>query len=194
MPGVPRGFTAHAVGTLLTASWDAPVGGGMPSAYAIQIGSAPGRSDLGVVTIGGTLTSAAAPAPNGTFYLRAVAVNQCGASDSSDEAVVAIGQPNVTAPFAPVGLLAAVAGPPRASDVDGAGDWRTGGALHHRGVRSCRQTACDIRYRQRVNDVHTRCGGSRRLRRSNSRGQRRRYRWRVRSHSSGGAMNTSPMI
>ena len=60
-----------------------------PIEYRLEVGTAPGTSDDGVFPVGRT-TSFTTPAPPGTYYLRARAVDACGAGVTSNELVVQV--------------------------------------------------------------------------------------------------------
>lgn len=89
-PGAPRAPTnlsSPGSGSTVNLQWTAPSG---PAAtgYVIEAGSAPGRSDLGVLQVG-NVTQVSAPAPPpGTYYVRVRAINARGAGQPSNEVVV----------------------------------------------------------------------------------------------------------
>ncbi len=89
-PGAPRAPTNLASpgsGSTVTLQWTAP-SGPAPTGYVIEAGTAPGRSDLGVLQVG-NVTSFTAPAPPpGTYYVRVRAINARGAGQPSNEVVV----------------------------------------------------------------------------------------------------------
>jgi hypothetical protein len=60
------------------------------NSQGIVAGSAPGLNDLGVIGVSGPATSFATTAPPGTYYVRIVAFNTCGASPFSNEVVVVV--------------------------------------------------------------------------------------------------------
>ncbi len=77
-------------------SWRAGAGDA-PTGFMLYVGSAPGRQDLMTVPLG-TSTSLSATAANGTYALRLVAMNACGASAWGADAVLTVGpQPAVAA-------------------------------------------------------------------------------------------------
>jgi hypothetical protein len=83
-PGPPQGLRVSANGPTLTAAWSPPVSGGAAQGYIVQAGSSPGTSDVfnGVV---GSVTSAAGTVPNGTYYIRVLALNDAGVGPPSAE-------------------------------------------------------------------------------------------------------------
>ncbi|MDH4066070.1 MAG: fibronectin type III domain-containing protein, partial [Acidobacteriota bacterium] len=86
-PGRPLSLSASGTGSAVNLRWNAPTSGGSPTGYTIEAGSAPGLSDLAVLTTGNQ-TTLATTAPPGTYYVRVRAVNARGASDPSNEIVV----------------------------------------------------------------------------------------------------------
>jgi hypothetical protein len=88
-PGAPRAptsLTSTGTGTV-NLRWTAP-SGPPATGYVIEAGTAPGRSDLGVLQVG-NVTSFTAPAPPpGTYYVRVRAINGRGAGQPSNEVVV----------------------------------------------------------------------------------------------------------
>src|SRR5262249_11516211 len=70
-PNPPIGLTTSSSGSSVFLAWNAPTGGGAPSAYTIEAGSASGRSDLANFSTGSTATSfSAGGVGNGTYYIR----------------------------------------------------------------------------------------------------------------------------
>ncbi len=70
----------------MTLRWTpAPGAGG----YVLAAGSAAGRSDILVTTLGAT-PALAAPAPAGRYFVRVAAVNGCGVGTSSGEILVVV--------------------------------------------------------------------------------------------------------
>ena len=116
-PGTPSTFSAIASGSTVTFSWTPATGGAAATAFQLQAGNAPSAANYGVVTVGGT--SLVVPnVPNGTYYVRALAVNAHGASAPTPDAVVAVGPTlpgaprNVTASVGAGGLLTIAWQPP----------------------------------------------------------------------------------
>jgi hypothetical protein len=94
VPGAPSSLVASSSGSSITLSWHAPTSGGAPTSYLLEVGSAPGLSDLAVASTGSLATTLTAPnAPTGTFYIRIRAQNSAGTSAPSNEAVLAVGVP-----------------------------------------------------------------------------------------------------
>jgi len=84
-PAAPGNFRFTLAGLLVTLDWDATAGA---SDYIIEVGSAPGASDLLVTPLAGAPVSASAPP--GTYYVRVRARNGCGAGSPSNEITVVI--------------------------------------------------------------------------------------------------------
>jgi hypothetical protein len=106
-PNAPQGLTGSTSNSQVTLSWTAPSGGCDVVSYSVQAGSSPGASDIAVINAG-TMTSFSAIAPAGTYYVRVVAVNGFGGSQSSNEVVITVGCP--LAPNAPANLTASTFG------------------------------------------------------------------------------------
>ena len=89
-PGAPRAPTNLASpgsGSTVNLQWTAPSGAAV-TGYLIEAGSAPERSDLGVLQVG-NVTSFTAPAPpQGAYYVRVRAINARGAGQPSNEVIV----------------------------------------------------------------------------------------------------------
>ncbi len=107
-PNAPTGLSGSAVGNNINLSWTAPVGGGTPTAYTIEAGSAPGLANLANFSTGNTATAfASGGVANGTYYLRVKATNAVGPSGPSNEAILQVGPPP---PGPPSGLTAGAVG------------------------------------------------------------------------------------
>lgn len=115
LPYAP-GLQAPAIsGSLLSLAWDAPAGTVAPTSYVLFAGSAPGRSDLAVLNLGGAGTTFAANAPAGTYFLRVAGRSACGVGAVSADVVAAVvpgggGGGGGVVPVPPSGLNASVAG------------------------------------------------------------------------------------
>ena len=90
VPGAPSGLTATPSGQSLTLRWSAPASGGTLSGYVIEMGSAPGLSDIASATFPGTSTSVAGMMPTVTSYFRVRSVSVAGMSDPSNEVKVTV--------------------------------------------------------------------------------------------------------
>jgi len=109
-PGAPSGLRASVEGSTVILNWTAA--SGSPLSYLLDVGSAPGRSDLASGRVLGNETSVSAlNQPAGTYYVRVRATNGCGTGPASNEVVVTVtGGTCTTAPAAPTGLRASVSG------------------------------------------------------------------------------------
>ena len=71
----------------MTLSWQPSTG--LPTAYLVAVGSAPGWSDLGVAVVTET-TVAVAGVPPRTYHVRVLARNEGGVSPPSSDVVVIV--------------------------------------------------------------------------------------------------------
>jgi hypothetical protein len=85
----PSGLTSSKAGGVLTVAWNGALG---YSTYAMEIGSAPGASNLfaGVVGPATSFHTATAAAPPGTYYVRVRGISLCGISSVSNEIAVTL--------------------------------------------------------------------------------------------------------
>ncbi len=99
-PNTPTNFTATAALSTVSLAWTPADAGGTAQRYLLDVGTAPGASNLGSVTYPGSTTSVAvAGVPAGTYYLRLRAQNAIGTSAASPERSVTVGA--CAAPGAP---------------------------------------------------------------------------------------------
>lgn len=89
-PSAPTGLTSSVANRVVTLQWTAPAGGPAPVGYTLRVGSAPGLSNILIYPTGSAATALAAAAPPGTYYVRVVATNACGASVESNAIVVSV--------------------------------------------------------------------------------------------------------
>ena len=88
--GVPQSVTASASGSLVTIRWTAAPDQSATS-YMIEAGSATGLSDLASFDTGAASTTFVANGvAAGTYFLRLRAVNACGVSGASSEAILIV--------------------------------------------------------------------------------------------------------
>jgi glucose/arabinose dehydrogenase len=109
-PSAPFGLVGHALGTTVNLAWRAPASGTAPTRYVIHAGSASGSTDIAAIPIDGAFTSVAGSAPNGTLFVRVIAINACGISEPSNEISVTVGGPPPSPPGAPTNVTSEVAG------------------------------------------------------------------------------------
>ena len=94
-PAAPTGFTGSIASSAIALQWLAPAASGCSAApsYILEIGSAPGLSNLANAPIG-TATALSIPAtavPAGSYYFRVRAQNTAGTSPASNEVVLTFG-------------------------------------------------------------------------------------------------------
>jgi hypothetical protein len=70
-PAAPSDVRATVSGSRVDLSWNLSIHGGFPDTFVIEVGSAPGATDLGVFDTGGRVASAvAAGVPPGRYFVR----------------------------------------------------------------------------------------------------------------------------
>jgi hypothetical protein len=87
-PSVPSGLVATVEHGVVTLTWAAAPGD--PSTYQIEVGSAPGLSNLAVVETAAGVTTFRASAPAGTYHVRVKTRSACGVSGASPETTVVV--------------------------------------------------------------------------------------------------------
>ena len=87
-PAAPGGLTADVVSTTVKLRWQAPVGE-VPHGYRVQVGSRTGLSDLATLYV--TTTALDGTATAGTYFVRVLSENLCGASPASPEVSLTVG-------------------------------------------------------------------------------------------------------
>ena len=106
-PTAPSNLTAKVSGLSVTLSWTASANS--PTSYQLQAGLAPGETVV-QASVSGSITSLSASGGPGTYFVRAVAFNNEGASAPSNEVVVTL--TSVCAPpSAPLNFRAMMRGP-----------------------------------------------------------------------------------
>jgi predicted phage tail protein len=88
-PSPPSALTHSVTNNVVSLGWSPSGGGTPPITYSVHAGSGPGQSNLAVFSVG-TATSVQATAPPGTYFVRIVANNACGASGPSNEVIVVV--------------------------------------------------------------------------------------------------------
>jgi hypothetical protein len=86
LPAAPGSFRAAVDGSIVTLQWNSVADAGD---YILDVGSAPGVTDLLSTSLGNT-TIFTAVAPPGNYYARMRARNACGAGSASNEILVTI--------------------------------------------------------------------------------------------------------
>ena len=86
---VPAGLAVAKAGSVATFTWQPPLGA---TSYRMQVGSAPGLTNLADAPIGAATSAVVSLAgvPNGTYYVRVTAVSACGVGAPSNEVVVTV--------------------------------------------------------------------------------------------------------
>ena len=82
MPKTPKNVSGSIAGGVATIEWKQAGGA---TSYVVQVGAAPGRSDLFNGSVGGTRTVKANVPAGQPIYVRVIAVNACGQSAASVE-------------------------------------------------------------------------------------------------------------
>lgn len=84
-PPLPPLPTAQISGRRVDFTWTQPPGSPLPTAYVLEIGTARGLSDLGIVELGPGLTLTVSGVPPGSYCVRVRARNTAGVSQVSSE-------------------------------------------------------------------------------------------------------------
>jgi hypothetical protein len=85
VPGAPSGMAASTTGGRVTLFWNPPTDGGLPFTYLVQVGTAPGSTNVFNGPVG-LLTSVSGDLWPGTFYARVRAQGSAGVGAASPEA------------------------------------------------------------------------------------------------------------
>lgn len=107
-PGPPVNLAAVVNAATVRLTWGRSLGA---QRYRLDVGTTPGRSDLGVVDVG-DVAELEALVPPGTYHVRAVAVNTAGASAPSNEVAVTVASTAACSvpPPVPTGFTAQTSG------------------------------------------------------------------------------------
>jgi mono/diheme cytochrome c family protein len=110
-PSAPRNVQATVNGRSVQLSWQLPIGSIPILAFQLEVGSAPGRSDLAIAVVP-TLSITAAGVADGTYFIRVRALNALGVGPASNEIAVTVGVPPpcTAPPSMPMNLTGAVTG------------------------------------------------------------------------------------
>lgn len=95
LPDAPTNLVAFISGNLLTMTWSPAAGGGPPSGFIVEAGSASGASNIATLPVAGASFSYS-PVPAGFYFLRVRARNAAGVSAATSEVMVVAG--NAPAP------------------------------------------------------------------------------------------------
>jgi hypothetical protein len=86
IPPPPGNLTFQKNGFNVVLNWLAAAGA---TSYEVQVGSAPGQSNLLTINVG-NITNLPAFGPPGTYFVRIVAINACGRSGASNEVTIVL--------------------------------------------------------------------------------------------------------
>jgi Metallo-peptidase family M12B Reprolysin-like/Bacterial Ig domain len=111
-PGPPAGLTASFSGRTISIVWTAPTTGDPVTNYLLEVGSAPGLSNLLVVPMGPGLSFVAPGVPDGMYWLRVRGSNAAGLGVPSSDLGVVMSSAGgcVGLPYAPVMQAPSVSG------------------------------------------------------------------------------------
>jgi hypothetical protein len=90
VPAAPAGLSFTVSGAVVTLNWSPPAGAA-PAAYIIEVGSVAGAANLAIIDTGGPVTTLAASAPPGRYFVRVKARSACGVGPASNEQVINVG-------------------------------------------------------------------------------------------------------
>jgi hypothetical protein len=89
VPAAPSPLAATVSGNLVTLSWFFATGTPIITGFVIEVGSAPGLSDIAQIAVGAQSLFAAAASP-GTYHVRVRGRNVCGTGSPSNEATLVV--------------------------------------------------------------------------------------------------------
>lgn len=95
VPGPPGGLMATTAPGGVALSWNPPPTGGIPAGYRLDAGTSPGTTNVGSFPLP-LMTTIATGAPAGTYFVRVVATNNCGASAPSNQVSFTVTPPQPT--------------------------------------------------------------------------------------------------
>lgn len=108
--GPPRNLAAAVTGALVQLQWQPPTNGGIFD-YRIEAGLAPGRTDLGAITVAGATAFTVPNVPPGVYYVRVKAIKAGVAGPPSTEIQIIVGNVGcIGAPATPHSLRASASG------------------------------------------------------------------------------------
>jgi hypothetical protein len=77
-------------GSLVTLGWAPPTGGVAPTAYLVEAGTSVALTDVGIFNTGVPVTTFAAHAPPGIYFVRLRAATPCGVSAPTTDIVIVV--------------------------------------------------------------------------------------------------------
>jgi 5-hydroxyisourate hydrolase-like protein (transthyretin family) len=89
LPDAPTSLVAFMSGSLLTMTWSPALGGGPPSGFIVEAGSASGASNIASLPVTAA-TFSFTPVPPGFYFLRVRARNAAGVSEASTEVMIVV--------------------------------------------------------------------------------------------------------
>ena len=90
-PGAPHGLVASAEGLIGRLAWQPPASGGPVDAWQIELGSAHGLSDRGVLQVPANMLAVQGAIPQGQYFARVRGINHTGNGPASNEASFVVG-------------------------------------------------------------------------------------------------------
>ena len=89
--GAPHGLVASAEGLIGRLAWQPPASGGPVDAWQIELGSAHGLSDRGVLQVPANMLAVQGAIPQGQYFARVRGINHTGSGPASNEASFVVG-------------------------------------------------------------------------------------------------------
>lgn len=89
-PLAPMNLAAIVASRTVTLTWEQPDTGPVANTQRVVAGSVPGLTDLAAIEVPGPATRFTTTAPPGTYYVRVIGINTCGASPFSNEVQVVV--------------------------------------------------------------------------------------------------------
>jgi hypothetical protein len=106
LPLAPEALISSVERFTVSLRWQLARGSSAVTGWLLQAGSAPGLSDLGTVPLPAAARSLVVPAPQGTYYVRLIALGVSGAGPPSNEVQVITGPQVCDVPSVPTVLFA----------------------------------------------------------------------------------------
>lgn len=89
-PDAPQNLSVQVTGRTVTLTWQLSSIGAIVDTQRLFAGTGPGGANLGTIPLDASATRFVTTVPPGTYYVRVVATNGCGASPASNEVVVSV--------------------------------------------------------------------------------------------------------